>query len=569
MISKPISDTWLWQYRQAIADGEIIAGEDMTTELDNLLEDIASPDYIYDTADADLRIEFIEGCLRFTKSPYYGKPFKLLLWEKAFIEAVYSFKIRSIDSSEIVDRFVEILLLITRKSGKTELIAALEFAELVLGNPGSDIVCSGTDDGTADLAYQTVDTMRVLVDPKSLDTWRNQKGIKCLVNGSHIYKLSASTRQREGRNIDVAGIDEVWSLEKGDDIYKVIQQSTSTKEQSKIFLFGSEGFVEDGFLDNKREEYRKIIYKEDDTLAAKRKLPWIYSMDSEREVWDTNDDGISPIWEKANPSIGTAKKWSYLRDRVEEARSSKSDRAFTLAKDFNIKVSNSLAWLDPQNLANTGYFTLEEFTNSIAIGGVDLAETTDMCAAKILMMRPNDRKKYIHSMYWIPEAKLDLADDKEAGADYKQWARDGHIRITEGNDIDVTAVADWFAELYKDYGIRTYKTGYDQRFAKEFLKRMDDYGFETEMINQNRYVLSNPMRLVEADIRDGRICYNENPIDTWCLCNTAVQVWDTGHIMPVKVKGQSARRIDGAVALIDAVETYRRYKSDFISAVGM
>lgn len=200
---------WLLQYRSAIRSGEILAGMDMIRELDNLIDDLDDPQYRYDTRDAELRISFIEECIRLTKSPFYGMPMRLMLWQKAFIEVVYSFKIKSIDSRKWVDRFQEILLLIPRKNGKTELVAALELTELLLGKPGSDIVCSGMDDGTADLAYQAVDTMRLLIDPKSVDTWRNQQGIKCFANKNHIFKLSASTRQREGRNIDIAGIDEV------------------------------------------------------------------------------------------------------------------------------------------------------------------------------------------------------------------------------------------------------------------------------------------------------------------------------------------------------------------------
>ena len=100
------------------------------------------------------------------------------------------------------------------------------------------------------------------------------------------------------------------------------------------------------------------------------------------------------------------------------------------------------------------------------------------------------------------------------------------------------------------------------------LSAADEYGFETEMILQNRFVLSNPMRLVEADIKDELINYNDNPVDRWCLENTAVQVWDTGHIMPVKIKGMPARRIDGTAALIDVYEVFRRYKSDYLKMIG-
>lgn len=561
--NKDLQDTWLYKYREAIGSGEIIAGADMVTELDNLIHDfLMDPDFHYNTEKADIRIDFIESCVRLTKAPFYNKPMKLLLWEKAFIEVAYSFEIQSIDSGEWIQRFQEILLLITRKNGKTELIAALQLTELILGGTGKDIICSGTNDGTADLAYQAIDTMRLLIDPKSVDTWRNQKGIKCFLNNNHIYKLSDSTRQKEGRNIDMAGIDEIWSLE-DDGIYKPIQQSTSTKDEFKIFMFGSEGFIDDGFLDQKRKEYTAIIYGEDDTDAAKRKLPWIYSQDSESEVWDTGADGISRLWEKSNPSIGTVKKYSYLKDRVDEARKSKSDRAFVLAKDFNFKVNNSEAWLLSELVEYLGEYQLDDFRGTIALGSVDLAETTDLCSAKALVMLPDDDTKYFRSMYWIPESKLELAPDTEAGARYKEWAREGLIRIVDGNDIDISLVADWFYELHKEEGITVYKVGYDQKFSKEFLNRMDEYGFDTEMILQNRYVLSNPMRLVETELKKQLVNCNDNPIDKWCLKNTAVQVWDTGHIMPIKQKGQNGKRIDGSLTFIMCYEMLRRYRSDY------
>lgn len=566
MIITDIKSTYLWEYYQAGQSGDIYMCEDLITELENLIEDFDSDEFIYDTAEAELRIDFIENCVRLTKAPYYGLPMKLLLWEKAFIEVVYSFKLKSIDSDEWVDRFQEVLLLITRKNGKTELIAALQLSELILGKAGSDIVCSGTNDGTADIAYVAIDTMRLLLDPKSVDTWKNQKGIKCLINNNHIYKLSDSTRQKEGRNIDMAGIDEVWSLLDGG-IYKPIQQSTSTKERFKIFMFGSEGFVDDGFLDEKREEYRKIIYKEDVSEASKRKLAWIYTQDNEMEVWETNDDGVSPLWEKSNPSIGHIKKWSYLRDRVDESRRSRSDRAFTLTKDFNIKVSSSQSWLMSENLEYSRVFDLEDFRGNICLGGVDLALTTDMCSAKILLLRKGDKTKYIHQMYWIPESKLDNSDDKEAGAKYAEWARAGLIRIEEGNEVDTTHIADWFYELYREYGIRLFMCGYDQRYSSEFIKKMEAYGFDIEMVYQSRYVLTSPMKLVEADLTDQLIAYNDNPIDKWCLGNTALQVWDTGHIMPVKIKGQAARRIDGTLSLIMVYEILRRYRSEIMASL--
>ena len=413
----------------------------------------------------------------------------------------------------------------------------------------------------ANILYEAINTMRLMIDPKQKDTWKNQQWIKCLINGSKVFKLSDRTRNKEGRNIDFAIIDEVHEMQ-DNVIVKSIEQSQSLKPNPKLILITTEGFVNEGFLDEELKRARSILNGEDDSLSAERYLPWLYTQDSESEIWTDEKS-----WQKSNPTIGIVKRWDYLREQVDAARKSKADRMFTLSKDFNFKVSNSEAWLMGELLEYSRVYQLEDFRNSICLGSVDLAETTDLCSAKIMMMKPGDETRYIHSMYWIPESKLELADDAEAGAKYTEWARKGLIRIVEGNDIDVSQIADWFAEIYKEYGIRLYMCGYDQRFSKEFLKRMDDYGFETEMINQNRYVLSNPMRLVETEIKKQIINFNDNPIDKWCLGNTAVQVWDTGHIMPVKVKGQKARRIDGALSLIDLYEVFRRYRSDFMELV--
>lgn len=554
---------YLLQYREAIRCGEILAGSDMIQELDNLIADLGSPGYIYDTKEAELRIDFIESCIRMTKAPFYGKPMRLMLWQKALIEVVYSFKVRSIDSGKWVDRFQEILLLIPRKNGKTELVAALMLTELILGNPGSDIVCSGMDDGTADLAYQAIDTMRRLIDPKSVDTWRNQQGIKCFANNNHIFKLSASTRQREGRNIDIAGIDEVWSLPEDGDIYKSIQQSTSTKDSYKIFMFGSEGFV-DGFLNRKRLEYQKIIDGEDDSEAAKRKLPWMYTQDSEHDVWDTNADGINSAWQRSNPAIGAVKKWSYLRDRVDEARKSKADKLFVLSKDFTFKQNSAAVWLNTDEYRYPAKFDIEDFRGAVCLGAADMSETTDMTSAKVLLLRPGDKVKYIFQRYWIPEIKLENANDKAAGAKYQEWARQGLLTICEGNDIDLTLVADWYYQIYRDYGLRLYKCGYDVKFSKEFLRRMEEYGFDCELVLQNKQTLSNAMKLCENDLRSRLVNYNENPIDDWCLGNAAVEVDNLGNCQAVKVKGQPGKRIDGAVTLIILYEMFRRYRSELV-----
>lgn len=555
--------SYLIDYRNAIKNGEILAGEEMKSELENLIEDMQDSRYIYDTTDADERIDFMENCIRLTKSPFYGRPMKLMLFQKAFIEALYSFKLADqtfTDSSgnvKHVDRFQKAVLLISRKNTKSETCSALTLTESIIGNEGSDLVCSSNDDMQASILYDAIDVMRLMIDPEQRDTGRNQRCMKILATNSKIFKLSDRTRNKEGRNIDFAVIDEVHEM-KENTIIKSIEQSQSLKDNPKLIIITTEGFVNDGALDEILRDCRRVINKEDDGVAAERLLPWLYTQDSEQEIWQD-----PKTWQKSNPSLGIVKKWSYLETQIDLARKSKSDRAFVLAKDFNIKQSNALAWLNIEDYNYNAKFDLEDFRNAFALGAVDLSETTDMTSAKILLMRKDDRKKYIYSHYWIPESKLKDASDKEAGAKYKEWAKAGLLTICEGNDIDLSLVGDWFFKLYKDFGIKTYKCGYDVRFSKDFLKRMDEYGFETELVWQNKVTLSNAVKLCEADLKAQYVNYNENEIDRWCLSNSALELDSLGNCQVVKMKGRSSHRIDGAVTLVILYEMYRRYRSEF------
>ena len=558
-----MNNTYIQDYRKAIRSGEIVAGRELIDELDTLIRDMSDDRYIFDTTDADRRIDFMENCIRLTKSPFYGKPMKLLLWQKAFITAVYSFKMADelyIDPSgkeKHVDRFKKCVLLIARKNAKSETCSGLMLTESILGNEGADLVCSSNDDVQANILYDAIDTMRLMIDPEQKDTWRNQKWIRINDTNSKIFKISDRTRNKEGRNIDFSVIDEVHEM-KENTIIKSIEQSQSLKDNPKLIIITTEGFVNDGALDEILRQCRRVIRGEDDGASAERLLPWLYTQDSEQEIW-----ADERTWQKSNPSLGVIKKYTYLREQIDAARKSTADRAFVLSKDFNIKQNAAAAWLHIEDYAYNAEYDLEDFRGSLILGGVDMSETTDMTSARALVMRAGDKRKYIIQHYWIPESKLTSADDREAGARYKEWAKAGILTICEGNDIDLSQVADWFYMLYKQYGLRLFKCGYDVKFSKDFLKRMDEYGFECELVYQSKQVLSNAMKLVEADFKAQLINYNNNEIDKWCLGNAAVEVDNAGNCQAVKIKGQPARRIDGAVTFIIAYEIYRRYRSEY------
>ena len=560
---------YLLEYKERIECGEIIAGQELYKELCNLAEDLRNEDaYYYDRTAALLRFDFMEHCIRLTKSPFYNQPMQLMLWQKAFIETLYSFKMRGEYTSkgEPVDRFKQALLLIARKNGKSETCSGLANAEFIAGNEGADIVCSSNDDAQASIVYDAIDTMRILYDPNSVDTKRNQRFILNRATNTKIFKLSDRTRNKEGRNIDWAILDEVHEMLKNV-IAKSIEQSQAVKENPKFIKITSEGFVIDGYLDEELKKARAIISGEDTSISGARFLPWLYTQDSETEIF-TNPRS----WQKSNPTIGVIKRFDYLAEQVDLAKKSKADRIFVLSKDFNYKQNGAQSWLNIEDYDYGAKYDIEDFRGAYCIGHVDLAETTDLVCAKALVIKPGDKTKYILTQYFIPESKLQIEnDDHAAGAKYKEWVQMGFITMNDGNEADLSNVAAWFYKLFKEYGIKLYKCGYDQRFAKEWLNAMEEYGWtkaagDVEMILQNAPTLSNAINLCEADFKSRLINYNDNPVDKWNFGNACIKVNDQRQALIIKT--DNAKKIDGAVTLANLYEMWRRYRSDLKKLAG-
>ena len=544
---------YLTEYWGMIQNGEVVVGYWLKKEIENLINDLKNPMYIYDTTEAHKRIRFQESLCLQSKAPFYMKPVVLMPWQKAFWEAVYSFKMADTG----LRRFTEALLEIARKNGKSTMFAADGNTDLFIGEGGISICTASNDDRQAKLIWSEIDGMRSRLDPKRTLTRSNLVQIRNLKKNIEVIRLSSKTQNKDGFNFKKVYLDESHDMQ-DDEIAEACWRAMSTHDEPLFLNCTTQGFVNEGYLDRKLERAKKMISGETNDIHF---IAFLYEQDSEQEIWQDEKS-----WEKSNPSIRYGvKKVGKLKQDIEVAKTDKAARMHLLTKDFNIKVGNAEAWLMREDFDYaTPVYDLEDFRGLLVLGAVDLSATTDLSNAKILLMKPDDKTKYVYTHYWIPESKLENSDDKAAGAKYQEWAKQGILTIHEGNEIDISKIADWFYQLYKDYKIRLYKCGYDQRYAKTFLDKMNEYGFDCEMIYQG-YALSNAMKLVEADLKDQLINYNENDMDKWCLGNCSMEMDNTGQVRPVKVNNQKSKRIDGAVTLIILYETFRRYRSDFIS----
>lgn len=559
--------SYLHEYMAKCRSGEILVGQELLQMFDILDEHLADPEIRFEPGDANKRISFIEEKCRHFEAPYAGKPFILQLFQKAFITALHAFKIFDDEINKWVRLFQDVLFVVGRKNGKTPLIGAMNLAEFFCGPEGIKILCSSNDYEQAALMFDAINAMREespsleKVTRKNLSgiyfgnpKRRKKKGKFSYRNKGHIKKISAKTGAKEGRNIAVGAADEVHEMKDNSGVMP-IRQSLSTQDEPLYYELTTEGFTNDGYLDERMREARQVLNRE---LDRKRWLVWLYTQDSEREVWQ--DEGT---WVKSNPGLGTIKKWSFLRGMVEESKTNKGTRIFVLAKDFNIKQNNAAAWLTADDIENKESipFDLEEMRGRIALGGVDLSKSGDLACARALFIK--DGKKYTVSQYFIPESKLAKLS-KEDLEKYKAWIKAGRITLSDGNENDYSLVTKWFVKLVKEYGIRFLKIGYDKWSAVYWVKEMEEAGFDMVRVVQDWAPMSEPMKLVEADLQSNLIHNNNDSLDKWCLENTAIQVNSKMEQMPIKVQGKEDKKIDGAVTLVFCYRVYIDNRNDVL-----
>lgn len=569
---------WIEQYYEAIQSGEIIVGAYVKLMMERLMEELHDDSIIKDFSDSDKRIQFIESECRHAQAPFAGKPFKLMLWQKAIIEAFYSMKIYDSELKRNVRKYQRLLLMIARKNGKSPLVSAWTLAEWFCGEMGTNILFGSNDYDQAGILFDAANAMReespkmAKCTHKNLQGifWGNQKrkhakGKFSQQNKGSIKKLSARTGAKEGKNIKVGAVDEVHEM-KDNQLVMPIRQALSTQDEPIYIEITSEGFTDGGYLDSETEAARKVLLGES---SDERWLIFMYQQDSEEEVWQNENS-----WYKSNPGLGVIKKWSFLRQMVEEAKQNASTKAFVLAKDFNIKQNSSNAWLDMATLNNTDSFKPEDLKGQYYIGGLDYAETTDLCNAKALFMDPVTGHKKSLTMYFIPEIKADAILDgnnlNPEKKDYREWAKQGLVTICPGSEVDADMVARWFESLYEQYRMKPFKIGYDNWHSQGFKKNIADYFGEDVLfrVPMDFKTLSNPMAILESDLRRKVLNYRNNPIDRWCLSNVAIKLDTIGRMMPVKKYGESKNRIDGALGFIIAYSTLSDNKSEYLRIQG-
>lgn len=522
-----------------------------------IITDVDS-EWEYDGKRANHALEFIENYCKHSKGKLGGKPFILELWQKAFVAALFGI-VHKIDRTR---KYREALLTVARKNGKSTLAAAIGlYLQVADGEPGAEIYACATKKDQAKIIW--LEAKRMIQKSPSL-----VKRIKCLVaelfahfNDSTFKPLGRDSNTLDGLNVHGALLDEIHAWQ-DDNLYDVIVDGTSAREEPVILITTTAGTVREHIYDKKYKEAEDTInsYDDPDIYGNERLFPVIYELDNRNE-WTKED-----CWIKANPGLGTIKQITQLRDKVKKAIANPYLVKNLLCKDFNIPETTGESWLTYEQADNRETFDVEKLKPKYGIGGTDLSSTTDLTAAKVIFKVPNDEHIYVLSMYWLAE---DLVEKRvqEDKIPYDLWIQQGYCRTCPGNKINPHYVTEWFLEIQNTYDIYLMNVGYDAWSSIYWVEEMKNaFGDIMVPVHQGKKTLSAPMKNLGADLEKKLIVYNNNPVDKWCLMNTAIDIDKNDNIQPIKTSNQR-RRIDGTAALLDAYVVLEEKMNDYMSII--
>lgn len=512
--------------------------------------------FVFDE-DAGLRpIEFVERFCKHSAGRWAGRPLKLELFQKAKIQLVYGWK----EADTGFRRFREVGDIRGRKCGKSTETAGIQWYALTAdGEGGPEIYCVANKLEQAKVIFKEVVNMRTQSPSLKAITKKRQSDVYFSRNMGFIKAIASDTKTMDGLNAHFFSLDE-WHELRDRNLYDVMVQSQTARDQPLAWLISTMGFYRDGFCDSQVAYYRDIAMG---NIENYRVLPLIYELNN-REDW-TNPK----MWAMANPGLGRIKKYDTLADHVQKAKDDPEFLPTVLTKDFNVQATKATTWLPFEAIVNETVVSMDALKNSYAIGGCDLSATTDLTCASLLLRKREDPHIYVLQHYFIPEGRikaLDKVSSKEAP--YRKWAEQGHLTICQGAQVDYSDVTSWFERMVSENNIRPLWVCYDRALAGYWVPEMEKAGFTMERTPQGPYTWSQPMKEMGAAFTDHLVVYQNNPVLRWCMTNTGKKSLNKDGIETIQpVKIAQNKRIDGTVSLLNAWVGYTKHFDEYMSYV--
>ena len=503
---------------------------------------------------------------------------------------VFGFRRRSDDRRRFTRAYIEV----ARKNAKSTLTAGVALYCLTCeGELGPAIIIGASTGAQADKVFKPaklmVDRTSAFRDAFGVKAWA--RSITCGDNGGTIQPINAKSSTQDGWNPFVGILDELHA-HKDRGLFDVIRSAFGARKQPLMWMITTAGYNVRGVCYEQRTLLVKILRG---AVDADHYFGIIYTIDEGDDVFDER------VWGKANPLLGTAVDLEELRGYAIEAKASPASLGEFKTKRLNVWLSASSAWLSVESWKKAAIEGLDwaDFHGLECTIGADLADKDDITAVVLIGQQP-DGRLIVKPMFFLPAAALIRETQSDTGqSTYGVWA--GHNGGPPLDDDDLTGLPDLFARredggldwskpvkelpaawqgdllvtpddfvdhntveqlirwLVATQSVR--KITFDQfAAAQQMASRLNaDLGGGDDplavVLHKSAPNVTDPAKELEARVKAGphQIGHDGNPVMTWMVSNAVVTRHVNQTLIPKKESAESANKIDGVDAMINAI----------------
>jgi phage terminase large subunit-like protein len=485
--------------------------------------------------------------LQHTQGRWAGRPLKPDPWEIAYILApTYGWVRKDATTGEWVRVIRTQYVELPRKNGKTTLAGAQAmYLTAADREQGAQVVAAAASRDQASFCFDPVKRIAEMSPGLGRHVEVRTRRIIHRPSGSYFTVIASMADLIHGANIHGAVIDELH-VHKTRDLVDALETGTGARAQPLAIIITTADDGKPGTIYAEKRDYAEKL--------ARRVLkdPTFYGV-----IWaaDADDDPFAEeTWIKANPGYGVSPTKSFMQAEARKAAQSPANRARFLRLHLGIRTKQETRYVDmPVWDRNASIVDEARMVGREAYGGLDLANTSDLCA--LAWDFPSDDGSHdVLWRFWLPERGFRRLDESTAGQ-ARVWRDRGLITITPGDVTDY----EWIkAQVNRDreaFDVR--EIAYDPWNASQLVNDLTAAEAPMVKLRQGFVSMSPPTKqllhlLLEGTAAAPRYRHGGNPVMRWMVDNLAVATDPAGNVKPDRAR--AAEKIDGVVAAIMALD---------------
>jgi phage terminase large subunit-like protein len=521
------------KYAEQVISGEVVAGQLVKEACARYLSDLNT--FRFEPDLADHALEFIQN-LTHTTGEAAGRKFILEPWQVFIICNLFGFV-----GSDGARRFSRAYVEVPRKNGKSTFASAIMLYGLLAdGEAGAQVYSAATKLDQAMMVFgESVRACQAQDWLKDELVIQNSIHNRRIVYGDNLYKpLEWNPGKQDGLNTHFCVVDE-YHAHANDELYNVIFNSMGARRQPLLFTITTAGFNREGPCYKHRQYCSQVLAGalKDDSLFTV-----IYSL-------DPGDDWTDPkTWAKANPNWGVSVYPKKLEQSVNEAKELTHKEVEFKTKLLNVWTDTAQTWInDAVWSKDQPELSYSQLAGLDCYGGLDLASTGDFCAFSLYFPEVDS----VITRYYLPEEAVKKRNDT-AGANIRDWVRQGLIIETEGNVTDYNYIKTDILDLAEQFDIK--EIAFDRFNSSQLIIELQNEGLTLYPFGQGFVSMSAPTKELERLIKVGRLKHGNNPVTRWQMGNIMLRRDPADNIKIDKAK--SGDKVDGPVSIVMALGTY-------------